>query len=437
MTYPNHLEVVAESLAPQPWMQQRLVASGTAESVSKSYAPTDGEAKNDALQALQVLWTNTTPIDQYVYGLMTKSGSQVTLQCRSRGYITTGHGARVDTGVQTPVITEVSRFGIGSDLGKGGILATGGAFGISELRQNSVTMPFQPHLTGWIHVPVGKTITARVEVKFVSEFWESSNIDGGDGDTESKVITGGIRLDLFALPVMAAIPSRQTPTIVGTASYHKVGTPITVSKPPNIQAGDTLLAVCGNQYGSADAITPPAGWSLLHAANEGFWSGNGSHLRIFHKIASGSEPASYTFGNSALAEQIAFVMAVRNADAFVSDANSSGWSVASTKKKWAKTGNMHVAPTLECKGQLLICVSFYGRTDSPVDGVLGPAPGVQSAPTGMTQLADISGTSASMNIAYLANPPFPTGLRTFTSTPRAFFSSYAIAASIVIPGVSG
>ena len=133
-TFSDHFDSDDVYIAPQPWMQLRSVASVEAASVSRNYDPSDGVNKNDLIQTLEASWTNTSPVPQQVYGLVTKSGSQVTLQCRSRGYLAMGHAVHVGTGVPSLDLIEVSRFGVGSDLGNGGLLNIGGAYAISELR---------------------------------------------------------------------------------------------------------------------------------------------------------------------------------------------------------------------------------------------------------------------------------------------------------------
>ena len=89
---------------------------------------------------------------------------------------------------------------------------------------------------------------------------------------------------------------------------------------------------------------------------------------------------------------------------------------------------------MDRSGQLLLCASFFGRTDYPLDLILGPADCDQTSPAGMTELVEENGVSVSMNIASLASPPMPTRERTFTATPRPFFIPHAVSLSLVIPG---
>lgn len=124
----------------------------------------------------------------------------MTLQARSRGYLVARHGIEITTG--TPATAEVSRFGVGLDVGSGGTFGNETAYGIAEYRQHSHAMPLLPQQTGWLRLDPGQTVSARVELRFISDFWENRAITNGEQGSESSYITGDTRLDLFALPVL-------------------------------------------------------------------------------------------------------------------------------------------------------------------------------------------------------------------------------------------
>lgn len=251
---PNHFQVINGALVPQPWMQYRRVASESVPTVAGSY-PVSTQAStttalnintlssvaggageeitsilgtlgltnilgglfggignlsggvaapnhNDLLQTVIATWTNDSPIDQWVYGLITRGGARVTLQARSRGYLATASGfAEGDTSAVT-TLTVCSKLGTGADMGAGGTLATGTSYCISEARQNSLTIPLAPEIVGMHKLAPGVQLTGIVQVRFVSEFWENSAINGGDTDTESSYETGETQLDLYAIPVI-------------------------------------------------------------------------------------------------------------------------------------------------------------------------------------------------------------------------------------------
>ncbi|AHJ88532.1 hypothetical protein Jolie1_032 [Mycobacterium phage Julie1] len=109
---------------------------------------------------------------------------------------------KITRGTLEPVLVDASMFGIGGDIGRGGTLAIGTEFGVMEQRMNSVTFPLAPERVGWTLVPPGGTFVGAVELRFISEFWENTSIDGGDSGTESSFDSGETRLDLFAVPVL-------------------------------------------------------------------------------------------------------------------------------------------------------------------------------------------------------------------------------------------
>lgn len=425
----DHFSLVDDKIGPQPWMQWRRVASGQAVSVSRSYDVSDGQAKNDQAQAVQVTWTNNSPIAQWVYGMVTKSGTQVTLQCRSRGYLSTRHGYKNDPDGSDVPMVEVSRTGVGADLGKGGLLAVGGAYGIAEHRQNSTTAPFMPQQLGWYPVSPGETIHARVEVWIVSDNWENAMIEGGDGDTEAKFVTGDLEVALYAVPAFADPLPRLTPTIVGGTSNVKsdrelgVGTDVDV--PAGVAAGDVLIAIVTNQLGLSNSITPEEdGWTEMHVAGKGLAYLGDVHMKIFMRTATNSEPSTYGFTNHLAAEETAVIIPIRNCDPW--DPTNPNWFIASNVMRY-QIGEKQICPSINMRGGMLICVSYVSHSNfqSPME---------QYVPAGMTLLKEIPGSGCTLCVAYLTSPPQPTKERQFVPhhTPQWF--GHTITASILIPG---
>lgn len=198
---PAHFCLKDGVITPQPWMQWRQVAGVEAASKSQSYNVVGGINKNELIHYLTTTYTNTTPIDQWVYGLITRGGCRVTLQARSRGYLQVKSGYAQDE-VDPGPLEVASRVGVGADIGRGGVLAIGTSFCIAEERMNSVTFPLAPERAGWHRLPPGQTFIARAEVRFVTEQYEVTSIDGGTNGAESSWESGGTRLDLFAVPVI-------------------------------------------------------------------------------------------------------------------------------------------------------------------------------------------------------------------------------------------
>jgi len=198
---PDHFEVLTDgSIRPQPWMQQRIVATVSAESQSKSYAVTGGGDKDDLIHSIKTNWLNDTPLAHNVYGLVTRGGCRVTLQARSRGYIVQWHNFHIDS--PPSALFPVSSFGVGGDLGKGGLLAIGTGFCVMRVQMHSTTIPLLPVVAGMTRIDPGHRFYGQVDVRFTTEFWENTTIDGGDQETESSWESGDTRLDLVAIPII-------------------------------------------------------------------------------------------------------------------------------------------------------------------------------------------------------------------------------------------
>lgn len=438
-TEENHFQVTAETVvAPQPWMQMQHIGGAEADAVSRHYEPTSGFNKSDGLQNLQVSWTNTSPVRQWVYGMVTRAGSRVTLQCRSRGYISTRH-AMVKNNGETPTfgMTEVSRFGVGSDVGAGGILKIGGEYAISELRQNTVTAPFMPHLTGWTLMEPGETIHARIETRFISERWENSLVNGGDGDTESTVVAGELRLDLFSVPTLLHEVGRTIPTIVGGSGNVKVGravdyillnTTVTVDCPADLEEGDVLIAIQCNQFGFGWDMSPvDSGWTLLHSRNDGLFGWEDVHMKVWAHNVDGNEPEHFTWTNAWLAEETVVIIPLRGAVPVSEFSAMEGWHVASNLSRF-RLVEEQMAPSIQRSGQLLFGVSFFAHT-------LFQTPIHQTPPSGMTEIIDTAGDMSTLAVAAIANPPNPTLDRHFVPNKIPFFTGHSITASILVPGL--
>lgn len=437
----QHFAVLGDAVGPQPWMQLRSVGTIAAVSVAKSYAVSDGTAKNDVLQSLVLSWTNNTPLPQRVYGMVTTGGRQVTLQTRSRAHLDTAHGYLVtDVGDALPVSSAipqvvVSQFGTGADVGVGGTLSVNTAFCVAELRQNAQTVPLMPHLPGMILVLPGQSITAKVATGFKSDFWENGAINGGTSGTESKFVSGDLRLDLFALPAVTPPTPRATPSIPGGVSNCPIsiewntvlgGTVMASAKPTGLAAGDQLLAIVTSQFGGIGDIGPSNGsWTEIHQRDAGEFD---VHMRIFVMPVPDPTlvPATLTFSNGfPVSEAMTVVIPLRGAGDYT-DTGGSGWAVASNLSAFLIVDDQ-VAPSIQRHGQMLIAASYFNH--SPFEGDI-----VQSPPPGMTEVRSMRGAFSTEEVAYLVNPPYPTLDRKFTPSRWPTFFGHTIAAAILIPG---
>lgn len=419
----EHFEIIDETISPQPWMQWRHVGGNYVDSVGRSYVPSSGGNKNDLVHTVEAKWENQTPLVQWVYGIVTRGGAQVTLQARSRGYLSTAHGVAISAATPPTInLIEVSRFGIGGDYGKGGVLAFGTGYAASEHRACSQSVPLMPHSTGWWRVEPGETIYAKVAVSFISEYWESTAIDGGADGTESSFLSGATRLDLYAVPAITDPGPRPVPTIVGVTTGKQITSDVAVPVPAGTTAGDALLAIAVNQWSLINDIVPAQpGWTQATARNGG---ANDAHMKIFLRSATATEPTSYVFENGFIAEQTVILIAVRDASEYLDD----GWYFASAlRKKWWNRDPGHKAPSIDRAGQLLLSVSFLAHANSQ-------SPITQTVPSGMTSVVQVPGTASTVHVASLDVPPSPTEERMFVASKVPTWSGHSITASILIPG---
>lgn len=436
MTHPDHFMLIDDALEPQPWMQQRWVAGAEVAGTAKNYEVSGGIAKDEAVLAVQTAWLNDSPLPQWVYGMVSTGGDSVFLQAPSRGYLLERHGFEVDPVGASIDMVDASKTGTGFDIGKAGTLGTNGAFGISEYRAHSQTYQLMPQMTGMTLVQPGEQFNGRVELRFKSELWNSTSLDGGETGSESGFVAGGRRLDLFALPALSPPGPRPVPSLVGggSVSYDtKTSTDTEVEVFDGIEEGDVLVAITGNQLGLASGITPvESGWTQLLVVNDGQFGFADAHLKAWMRVASADEPATYSFNNNLLAQQITALFAVRDAAPNVEE----GWHAASALRRqfWERSPE-HVAPSIEANGQLLVCVSYFAKPPLTPDIT-------QTPPEDMTEMVDIAKSASSMSIAYMEQPPNPTGTRGFTLSgePLGLLGSLpnrTIAATILIPGAYG
>jgi hypothetical protein len=100
------------------------------------------------------------------------------------------------------------------------------------------------------------------------------------------------------LNVIRAAGGKAVPVFVSSSVATAALTPLVITKPAGITAGDLLIASV--EWAQGGTITPPAGWSLVFA--------EGTEHAVYQKIATGSEPASYSFTFSVAANIVGAVL---------------------------------------------------------------------------------------------------------------------------------
>lgn len=204
MSYPcintNHFNVTAGAISPKPYTQWRHVATNTASSVQATYNTNGGNQAADLVN-FQVAWTNTDPLSMKVYTVMTRGGATVKTGARTRAFIATYYGQANGVSPADPTAsTLMGRFGSGLDGGHAVYSGTDYArWATTEVRQGEHSLMVGPFIT----LTTGQTLKTRVRLRWDADFWETLPYNlAGSSEAELSVMTGGTRLDLYAIPVI-------------------------------------------------------------------------------------------------------------------------------------------------------------------------------------------------------------------------------------------
>lgn len=204
---------------------------------------------------------------------------------------------------------------------------------------------------------------------------------------------------------MAAPTLRSVST--GGATSATAGATFTVTKPAGVASGDLLLAY---QYGDESSVeaqlTGPSGWTLLGTKSDLQSAGCGI-LKIWQKTATGSEPASYTFGVGSGGNNTDGDCAIL---AFTAGTfNSATPTTTPTFGGSGTVNNNSVAPSVTGVVDGLLLCSFHALGGNAT----------WTPPAGMTEIVDFksSGVWTASEVASLAlTSTAATGTKTATSS---------------------
>lgn len=192
----THFDVVGGAIVPKAYMQWRHVASAAVDGLDKTYPPVSAVNFNEVLHTLLASWTNTSPVPQVAYALLTRGGCQFHLNARSRAYLTQEWGMNTGPAPSDPApTTPHSRFGTGADTGSF-TYPDRADFCTLEDRQGPTTS----HVGSFMVVSPGSTIKVAFRLKFVSEAWETQGIDYNQPAGAAYISPGDSRLDIYAYP---------------------------------------------------------------------------------------------------------------------------------------------------------------------------------------------------------------------------------------------
>ena len=136
-------------------------------------------------------------------------------------------------------------------------------------------------------------------------------------------------------------------TVTGSATGGSSSTSSLTIGAPNAQPGDTMFAAVANGASSA-ILSAPAGWSLYGTSSD-----PGLQFAIFRKVATASEPASYTFTSDAGNSMVGGIVAygdVLDSDLYVARNESSGTATHTTGALAVQSGTRLLAIYVDSLG---------------------------------------------------------------------------------------
>jgi hypothetical protein len=179
-----------------------------------------------------------------------------------------------------------------------------------------------------------------------------------DGTADSSGAT-------FSITVNAAPPAQITFRAASSGANNGSATSLVIPAPSGVQAGDVMIA-CIAARGNPN-LTAPAGWTLVRLDMNGFTLRQG----IYWKVATASEPASYTWVLSNAQAASGGIIAY-------SGVNTSNPIDVSSAAISSVTGTAATAPSITTTVNGAMVIGFFGAArNSPIN-----------PPSGMTERFD-------------------------------------------------
>jgi hypothetical protein len=201
--------------------------------------------------------------------------------------------------------------------------------------------------------------------------------------------------DLLPPPDLAPIPivfrSASNNDLSGSSSH-------TLTRPPSVVAGDVLIAMLAIGYtGDPNpTITPPNGWTLIRRLDRT----ESVAFALYWRLATGSEPASYTFTTNNQPHGVGLMLAYSGVHPTMPVVTDSGMLVNSSGSQYSTPSIMPAVPNT------VLVATFTGYGDA--------GDGTWSVPAGATgRSAQDDGSNRS---ARMFDRPAGAGTNVFTSS---------------------
>ncbi|MEM7538796.1 MAG: SdrD B-like domain-containing protein [Chloroflexota bacterium] len=187
------------------------------------------------------------------------------------------------------------------------------------------------------------------------------------------------------LPAPSVAHAQTAPTFGSVATAVDGGSPtgVTINQPTGTATNDLLLAAIATDSGD-ETISAPAGWTQIDQGNSGATGTSDISFALFYKLATASEPASYTFswaGGEDVSAAILRYVGVDASNPIHASASAIGSSYTPTAPSVTTTE----------EGTLVVRIFASDDDESPV-----------LVPTGHTGRVDIESNSGSGGESTLA-----------------------------------
>lgn len=304
--------------------------------------------------------------------------------------------------------------------------------GTSDLLISGITLmsnPSNPGATTWTP-PAGMTEKTDAQTGTILTMTTASQpLTGGATGTKTFTATAGTAVKGigFSIAVNAvgdapgARPSATAPSvrdvIVETDPWTDEA--MTVAR-PNVQAGDLLVMNFLADWGTIDEMIVPTGFKVQYRLDRGQ---DKNHMVVATKVATGSEPASYSYSANTAADTRVDLLSIKDVDTTA--------PIVSAGVTTSTSVNYLTAPSLTPLGFSDLLLSSANFVHYPDPGVITWTP-----PFGMTEKSDIQ--TAHLTLTTAVEPltaSGPTGARTFVGAPQTPQPGDAF--SIAIKGLAG
>ena len=262
---------------------------------------------------------------------------------------------------------------------------------------------------------------------------------------QTSALRGPVIACLVLALAVASIGSAIAAIGARSSSLTATGAPassLTLNRPPGVQQGDLLLASVSARLSSSTSVAAPSGWALVRRDACSGPGGVSLSLATYAKLATGSEPGSYTWGFGAASGAAGVTIAYSGVDTARPIEAVSG--TVSRNSRWAKVdGVSSSSPNARA-------VAFLGRSVAvQVTAPSGMTPriaattsnGPEATVAGFDQVLANPGStgtkSTQTGVVSACNVGHMLVLKEFAGTPPTPVPAAAAPSSLTAPALNG